>query len=98
MAAIRCIRAAVLAGGLYTLGPDLAAQNASPVAGPFIAAIETMKRSVVSADCLEVRGEQAKVLKRLASAFFISDSGDFLSAAHVLTAMQKDDNPCPRLP
>ena len=94
---MRCTDRAVLVGFLCMLGSGLVAQKAppGPVADPFIAAIETVKHSVGSLDCLEVSGDQAKLLKRLGSAFLISESGDFLTAAHVVAAMQKTDDPCP---
>jgi hypothetical protein len=46
-------------------------------------------------DCLAVSGKKAKMLKRMGSAFFISKDADFLTAAHVVIAMQKSDDPCP---
>jgi hypothetical protein len=46
-------------------------------------------------DCLSVSGEEAKMLKRIGSAFLISESGDFLTAAHVVAEMQKSDGSCP---
>jgi V8-like Glu-specific endopeptidase len=46
-------------------------------------------------DCLAVSGTEAKILKRMGSAFLISEEADFLTAAHVVTAMQQSDDPCP---
>jgi V8-like Glu-specific endopeptidase len=46
-------------------------------------------------DCLAVSGSEAKILRRLASAFLISQEADFLTAAHVVTAMQQNGDPCP---
>jgi hypothetical protein len=80
------------------LAPGGTAQKAPPATAasdPFLAAIETIKRSVGSMDCLAVSGTEAKVLKRIGSAFFISQGADFLTAAHVVMEMQKDDDPCP---
>jgi hypothetical protein len=80
------------------LAPGVTAQKVQPTAAisdPFIAAIATIKHSVGSMDCLAVSGTDAKILKREASAFLISEEADFLTAAHVLAAMQKKDDPCP---
>jgi hypothetical protein len=87
-----------LLGWVCVMCPSVEAQKAPPAAGtdPFIAAIEAIKPSVGSMDCLEVRSTKAKVLKRIGSAFLISDSGDFLTAAHVLAAMQQKGDPCPK--
>jgi hypothetical protein len=60
-----------------------------------MAAIATIKRSIGSMDCLAVSGPEAKILKRMGSAFLVSQEADFLTAAHVVTSMQKDDDPCP---
>jgi hypothetical protein len=46
-------------------------------------------------DCLAVSGKETKLLKRLGSALLVSQEADFLTAAHVVTAMQKGDDPCP---
>jgi len=94
---MRSIRTAVLAAWLYMLAPDLGAQKTPPFApsDPFIAAIETIKQSVIAMDCLDASLAQAKVVKRIGSAFLISESGDFVTAAHVLAAMQSEDDPCP---
>jgi hypothetical protein len=83
--------------GFWIFAQAAAAQKGptGAVADPFIAAVEAIKHSVGSMDCLEVNGEQAKMLKRIGSAFLISESGDFLTAAHVVEAMQKSDDPCP---
>jgi len=62
---------------------------------PLISAIESIKQSVASMDCLAVSPKEAKMIKRIGSAFLTSDSGDFLTAAHVIAAMQKEDDPCP---
>ena len=61
----------------------------------FIAAIETIEHSVGAVDCLAVSAAEAKLLKRIGSAFVVSDSGDFVTAAHVLLAMQNRGDPCP---
>jgi hypothetical protein len=61
----------------------------------FLAAIEAIKHSVGSMDCLAVNGTEAKLLKRIATAFLVSDSGDFLTAAHVLEDMRHGDDSCP---
>jgi len=61
----------------------------------FVAAIESIKHSVGAMDCLAVGEAEAKLLKRVGSAFLISDSGDFMTAAHVLMDMQNSGDPCP---
>jgi S1-C subfamily serine protease len=86
-----------LAGLAGILCPDSLAQSAPAIFGvdPFIAAVETMKRSVVSVDCVMVHGAEAEILQRAGSAFFTSGAGDFLTAAHVILAMQGDKLLCP---
>lgn len=68
-------------------------QLAKPTDDPFIAAIETMKRSIAPLVCLSVKGES--ILARLGTGFFVASTGEFLTAAHVLADMQKSDRPCP---
>lgn len=94
---VRALKASALLSYACVLCPGLVAQKTPPPTGvdPFIAAIETIKQSVGSMDCLAVSGEDAKVLKRLGTAFLISEAADFLTAAHVVSAMQKADDPCP---
>jgi hypothetical protein len=79
------------------LFPAGAAQKTQPGAGieSLISAIETIKQSVVAMDCLAVSATQTKVVKRIGSAFLISESGDFVTAAHVLADIKKEDDPCP---
>jgi V8-like Glu-specific endopeptidase len=62
---------------------------------PFLAAIETMKRSVTALACLSDNGKDAQILARNGTAFFISEKGDFLTAAHVIQDMQKRQASCP---
>lgn len=62
---------------------------------PFITAIEAIKHSIASMDCLAINGAEAKPLKRIGSAFLVSDSGDFLTAAHVVMEMHNGIDPCP---
>jgi hypothetical protein len=62
---------------------------------PFLAAIETMKRSVAALACISVNGKDTQILARIGTAFFISEKGDFLTAAHVLQDMQKRQASCP---
>ena len=78
---------------VWIIVPCCIAQRLQPA--PFIAAIETIKHSVGAMDCLAVSAAEAKLLKRTGSAFLISDSGDFVTAAHVLTDMQNSGDPCP---
>jgi len=76
--------------------PALAQSPLTSVAmDPFIRAVETIKRSVSPVDCMAVHGAEAKILQRAGSAFFISKSGDFMTAAHVIRGMRKGDKPCP---
>lgn len=86
-----------LVGLAGLLCPDSLAQSspATVPVDPFIGAIETMKRSVISVDCVMVHGAEAEILQRAGSAFFISGAGDFLTAAHVILAMQVDTRLCP---
>ena len=62
---------------------------------PFIGAVERMKHSVVPLACVSVNGADSKLLGRLGTAFFLSTSGEFMTAAHVVLDMQKNDPPCP---
>lgn len=72
-------------------------QKASSPVGvdPFIAAIEMMRHSVASLDCLAMSGAEAKILERVGSAFLVSAAGAFLTAAHVISDMTKGERPCP---
>jgi hypothetical protein len=54
-----------------------------------------MKMSVTSVDCLMTDLTSARVLFRSGSAFFFSESGDFLTAAHVIVDLQRREPPCP---
>jgi hypothetical protein len=73
------------------------AQKSPPTlpADPFISAIEKIKHAVASLDCLAVSGAESKILERMGTAFLVSSSGDFLTAAHVVTEMQKGERACP---
>jgi hypothetical protein len=75
------------------IAPSGIAQRLQP--DRFIAAIEDVKHSLGAMDCLAVSVAEAKLLKRTGSAFLISDSGDFVTAAHVLMDMQNSGDPCP---
>lgn len=91
------IDAAAFVGCVYIFVSTSTAQNV-PAAGksdPIIAAIAIVKHSVGSMDCLAVSGTDAKILKRIGTAFLISQEADFLTAAHVVIAMQRRDDPCP---
>ena len=82
---------------LWILAPAGARPKGNLPAGgdPFLAAIETAKRSVASLDCLSVSGSESKILERVGSAFLLSGSGDFLTAAHVIARMQNPEGSCP---
>ena len=62
---------------------------------PFIAAIETAKRSVAALDCVSVSGSQSRILEPVGSAILLSGAGDFLTAAHVIAGMQNPKGSCP---
>jgi hypothetical protein len=93
----RAYNAAGLVACFGIVSPASFAQKAPPAIGvdPFIPAIETVKHSVGSLDCLAVSGAEATILKRVGSAFLVSQEGDFSTAAHVVMDMQKGGDPCP---
>ena len=80
-----------------TLSLSTAGQNAPVVSAmdPFIGIVETMKHSVAPLACVAVSGTESKFLARRGTAFFISTAGEFMTAAHVLLDMRKNDPPCP---
>ena len=69
--------------------------QATQAIDPFIGAVETMKHSVAPITCLAVKGAESKLLARWGTAFFLSTTGEFMTAAHVVLDMQKNDSPCP---
>lgn len=69
--------------------------SAAATYDPFIAAIAMMKHSVGSLNCLVISDTKPKILKSMGSAFLISQEADFLTAAHVVIAMQGTDDSCP---
>jgi hypothetical protein len=62
---------------------------------PFIGAVQTMKHSVAPLVCVAVNHAESKLLGRRGTAFFVSTSGEFMTAAHVVLDMQKNDPVCP---
>lgn len=68
-----------------------------PPIDPFIATIENMKSSIAPVIC---RGKDANgvltatIQRVMGSAFFTSDKGEFVTAAHVLTAMKNVKGGC----
>ena len=88
---------AALLGLFWMLSPAGDAQKSRSATGgdPFITAIETARRSVASLDCLAINSTESRVLERVGSAFLVSDAGDFLTAAHVISEMQKPERSCP---
>src|SRR5215469_16010969 len=89
-------RAAALVAGLCMFASGRGdAQKPGPTAmvDPFVAAIETVKRSVVSLDCLEDSGSEARILERVGTAFLVGDR--FLTAAHVVADLQTRELLCP---
>ncbi len=89
-------RASALLSCACSLCPGVAAQRArtSSEIDPLIAVIETIKQSVVSIDCLAVTPTEAKVVERVGGGFLISESGDFVTAGHVLQSMQNQNDSC----
>lgn len=86
-----------LLGLVWILSPTGDAQRPRSAAGgdAFIMAIETTRRSVASLDCLAVNSSGSRILERVGSAFLISGAGDFLTAAHVISEMQRPERSCP---
>jgi hypothetical protein len=74
-----------------------AGQNTSVVGAidPFTGIVETMKHSVAPLACVAANGRESKLLARRGTAFFVSTVGEFMTAAHVLLDMRRDDPPCP---
>lgn len=64
-------------------------------ADSFIPTIEAMKHSVAPVVCLSGDGPQATVQDVEGTAFFISRSGEFLTAAHVIDGVQNHAHSCP---
>ena len=62
---------------------------------PFIGAVQAIKHSVAPLVCVVVNHAESKLLSRRGTAFFLSTSGEFITAAHVVLDMQKNDPPCP---
>jgi len=54
-----------------------------------------MKHSVAPVVCLDQDGPTANIREREGTAFFISPSGEFLTAAHVLDEIKTHNHPCP---
>ena len=75
---------------------SVTAYRAEPprTADPFILTIERMKHSVVPVICLDGDGPQATVQDLEGTAFFISSTGDFLTAAHVIDGIQSHAHSC----
>jgi len=63
-------------------------------ADPFILTIESMKHSVVPVICLDGDGPKVTVQDLEGTAFFISSTGDFLTAAHVIDGIQSHAHSC----
>jgi hypothetical protein len=68
---------------------------APELADPFIATIARMKHSVAPVVCLEANEERATVREVRGSSLFISKSGEFLTAAHVVQWMADNPHACP---
>jgi len=64
-------------------------------ADPFIASIESMKRSVSPVACLEGSGAETHIAEIHGSAFFISARGEFITAGHVIELLEGAGRPCP---
>lgn len=83
------------------LCPATLAQGSRPSAAliptdPFIAAVEVIKRSLTSVDCMAIQGGEGTILQRMGSAFFISETGDFVTAAHVILNTEQRTPFCPK--
>jgi len=63
-------------------------------ADSFIATIEAMKHSVAPVVCLGGDGPQATIQDVEGTAFFISEAGEFLTAAHVIDGVQGHAHAC----
>src|SRR6185295_7585699 len=63
-------------------------------ADSFIATIETMKHSVAPVICLDGDGPKATIQDLEGTAFFISRTGDFLTAAHVIDGVRDHAHAC----
>ena len=61
---------------------------------PFISTIESMKHSVAPVVCMGGDGPQANIQELEGSAFFLSRTGEFLTAAHVLDEMKTHAHSC----
>jgi hypothetical protein len=59
---------------------------------PLVSAIETIKQSLVAVDCLSEGPTDFKVMQRIGTGFLVSESGDILTAAHVVEATEKGCN------
>lgn len=88
--------AAALTAALFLSGAFLGypARAASKNDG-FIATIESMKHSVTALVCVAGYGSNSTVVDRTGSAFFLSPSGAFLTASHIIRKMQDDPPACP---
>ena len=65
------------------------------IVDPFVPTIESMKHSVAPVICMDRDGPQSTVQHLEGTAFFISQAGDFLTAAHVIDGIRTHTHPCP---
>ena len=79
----------------FSIAADGQNAPATQAIDPFIGAVEAMKHSVAPIACVAVKGAESKLLARWGTAFFLSTTGEFMTAAHVVLDMQKNDPPCP---
>ena len=87
------IAAVVNLAGLAQAPTILALTKETP--DPFIATIAAMKHSVAPVVCVEVKEGNARFLEVEGSALFISQGGEFVTAAHVLQWMASNPSACP---
>jgi len=78
-----------------TLGFLIFSAAASATEDPFLAAIESLRHSVAPIVCMESIGQRTRVLTVKGTAFFISQAGEFLTAAHVVGPMGREEQICP---
>jgi len=78
-----------------TLGFLVCSAFAFATEDPFLAAVESLRHSVAPIVCLERSGQGTKVLTVEGTAFFISQTGEFVTAAHVVGSMGHNERVCP---
>ncbi len=85
----------VAATAFAQTSPNVSLRHDVQPLDPFIATIEAMKHSVAPVACLEANERETKIIEIQGSAFFISARGEFVTAGHVIDAMDGATRPCP---